>query len=275
MGTIGSPGEYDQSVRLSPDGSMVLASRREPTVGTSDIWRLDLTRNTEERVTAGRGGEVTPVLAADGRTLIFAADQRGSVPSLFRRDLVTGVEEPLLPSGLQQRAMDVIPGEQALLYVQRSKQGTFDIFRLPLAAGASPAPVLESRLDKSEARVSPNGRAIAFTASDGQRTGLYVAPLPITAAPIVVVADIWGPPRWSHDGRRLYYVGDNDRMMAIAVGTGPALTIGTPQQVFQFPRRLILLDVARDGRFLLLRRQVIGSQQPISVAIAAIRGGQQ
>ena len=167
------------------------------------------------------------------------------------------------------------PASGRSLYVQRSKQGTFDIFRLPLAAGASPAPVLESRLDKSDARVSPDGRAIAFAALDGQRTDLYVAPLPCHAR-----TDRRGGGRLgrrhggARDGRRLYYVGDSDRMMTIAVRTDPALTVGTPRQALPVETtRSVPADVARDGRFLAAAcRSVRASQRPISVATAAIRG---
>jgi Tol biopolymer transport system component len=271
--TIGEPAEYDpQSARLSSDGRMLLTARRPIGPGSIDIWRMDLERKTDERLTAGRGSEVTPILAADGRTLLFASDHRGYAPNLFRKDLVTGKEEPLFPTGIQQLLMDVIPGAQAIAYVQRSKEETYDIFRLALAAGASPEPILQSRLDKYEARVSPDGRAIAFAGIDGTRLDLYVASLPITSAPIVAAAGAWGPPRWSADGRRLYYVGANDRMMTIPVRTTPALTVGAPELLFQLKRRALLLDVARDGRFLLLVPQVRAGVQPIAVATAAIRG---
>ncbi len=273
MGTIGSPADYElQSVRLSPDGSMLLTARRQGGLGTFDIWRLDLVRQTEERLTADRGVEVTPIFLENDRVIVYAADRGGSVPSVFRKDLVTGVEEQLLPSGMQQLVMDVIPGQRAIMYVQRSKQGTFDIFRLPLIAGASPAPILESRLDKFEARVSPDGQAIAFIASDGPSTNLYVATLPITSAPVVAAAGVWGPPRWSGDGRQLYYLGANYRVMTMAVRTEPSLTVGTAQQLFQLKRPGRLFDVSRDGRFLLLVPQVRAAERPISVAIAAISG---
>ncbi|MGQ0736217.1 MAG: protein kinase domain-containing protein, partial [Acidobacteriota bacterium] len=274
LGAIGGPADYEfQSVRLSSDGRVLLAARKTATFGTSDIWRLDLTRGTEERLTDDRGVEVTPIFSGDSRAIFFAADRRGGVPNLFRKDLVSGVEEPLLASGVQQLVMDVVPGDGAVVYIQRSKQGTFDIFRLSLAGGARvPAPVLESRHDKFEARVSPDGRAIAFAASDESRTDLYVAPLPITSAPIVAAARVAGPPRWSSDGRRLYYLGSERQVMALAVETSPQLKVGTPQPLFQLTRPALLADVSRDGRFVLLVWQVRAGDRPISVSLGAVRG---
>jgi Tol biopolymer transport system component len=270
--TIGSPADYEfQSARLSPDGKALLTARRQPGLGTFDIWRLDLARKTEERLTTNRGSENTPIFSDDDRIIVYAADRPGSIPNVFRKDLVTGVEEALIPSNLQQLVMDVIPGERAILYLQRSKAQTFDLFRLPLTAGGTPTPVFESRLDKNEARVSPDGRAVAFVGSEGMRSDLYVAPLPVTSTPVLVATGT-GPPRWSADSRRLYYRGDEDRVMTVAVETTPSLSVGSPEVLFLLKRPASLYDVSRDGRFLLLVRLVRASERPISVATAAVGG---
>jgi Tol biopolymer transport system component len=179
-GTIGSPAEYDlQSPRLSADGSVLLTSRRQVASGAFDIWRHDLTRQVQQRSTTDRGTAVTPILVESDRTLVFAADRNGSPPSLFRRGLVTGADQALLQSGRLQKAVNVIPGERVILYVQLSEDFTFELFHLPLTPGASPAPVLESRLDTVDARVSPDGRALAFAASDKAGLDLYGCASPI------------------------------------------------------------------------------------------------
>jgi hypothetical protein len=272
LGTIGSPAAYDvQSMRLSPDGGTLLTARRQDGIGTYDIWRRDLVRNTEERLTSDRGSEVAPVLAGDGRTMFFAADRRGGVPNLFRKDLATGIEEPIMENALQQLPMDVTAGEGALVYVQRSKQMTYEIYRVSRESGTSAVPVLESRLDKYEVRVSPDGRAIAFAAIDGTRLDVYVAPLPITTAPIVVASDAGGPPRWSRDSRRVYFHDARGRVMTVPVHTRAPLGAGTPQVLFELKRPATLSDVALDGRLLMLAPTVRAAQRPISVATAAVR----
>lgn len=213
---------------------------------------------------------MTPLLLDGDRTLVFATDRNGFAPSVFRKDLVSGVEQQLLPSGLLQKVMDVIPDERAILYVQRSDQVTFELFKLPLIAGASSTRLLESRLDTLDARVSPDGRALAFASSNEQGLALYVAPLPVTRPPIIAAAPIRDPPRWSADGRHLYYLGDNFKVMTMAVQTGSSLTVGTPRELFQLKRPARLLDVSRDGRLLLLVPVVVAGEQPIAVATAAI-----
>jgi Tol biopolymer transport system component len=272
VGTVGSPADYEpQSGRLSSDGTLLLTSQRQPGLGTFDIWRHDLVRQNAHRLTDDRGVELTPIFVDGERAMIFSADRGGAVPSVFRRDLVTGVEEQLRPSGRQQLVMDFIPWQNTIVYVERSETGRFDILRLALAAGGSPEPLVRSRLSKYEARTSPDGRAIAFIAEDPPKVDLYVAPLPLTDAPILAVADVAGPPRWSADGRQIYYLGgDTDLMMTVPVRTEPAVTVGAPRQLFRLKGPARLLDVSRDGRFLLVMSQVRANERPISVATAAI-----
>jgi Tol biopolymer transport system component len=274
IGTVGGPADYAlTSARLSASGNALLVSRREGGLGTFDIWRLDLVRQTEERLTTHRGGEVTPLWIEDERAIAFAADRAGSVTHLFRRDLTTGEERQLAPGPRQHEAMDVFPDTRTIAYLQRSAEATYDIYQLSLTAGASPVPLLVSPADKTEMRLSPDGRAMAFLAADAARVDLYVAALPITSAPVLAASDVSGAPRWSADGRRIFYLGGARQMMSLAVRTTPTLDVGTPQLLFELKRPSILFDVAHDGRFLLLVRQSFAYEQPITVATAAIGPG--
>jgi len=269
VGTIGRPAEYEtRSARFSRDGTMLLTARRQPDVGTYDLWRLDLVRHTEERLTADRGSELTPMWIEDESAIVYVADSGGSVPHLFRKDLGTGVEEPLLPAGLQQLAMDVFPGDRAVVYLERSEDGRFVIFRLPLEAGASPEVLLRSRQSTPEVRLSPDGRAMAFLSLDGLRSSLQVVSLPVKGAPVLAAAEVEGPPRWSADGSTLYYVGPDRAMTALAVRTAPVLSVGPPRRLFEMARDATFLDVSRDGRFLVLVSRVSAGRQPIVVTTA-------
>ena len=274
IGTVGGPADYAlTSARLSASGSALLVARRQAGLGTMDIWRFDLVRQTEERLTTHRGSEVTPIWIEDERAIAFAADRAGSVPHLFRKDLATGEERQLVPGPRMHEAMDVFPDRRTIAYLERSADANYDIYQLSLTAGASPEPLLVSPSDKTEMRLSPDGRAMAFLAAGETRNDLYVAALPVTSAPVLAASDVSGAPRWSADGRRVFYLGGTRRMMSLAVRTTPTLEVGTPQPLFELKRPAILFEVARDGRFLLLVRQIFAYEQPITVATAAIGPG--
>ena len=137
IGEIGSPGNY-QSVRLSPDGGRVLVDRIPPRIGSPDLWVLDLVRGGETRLTSDLTSESYPVWLRDGLGLVFMADRDGP-PHLFRRNLVTGAEDALLPAGRIQRADDVSPNGKTLAFVQRTPLGNYDILTLSLDAPGEPS----------------------------------------------------------------------------------------------------------------------------------------
>ena len=146
-----------------------------------------------------------------------------------------------------------------------------DIFQLSLAKGSSPELLVRSGMDKFDARVSADGRAIAFAAADGTGRKVYVAPLPVTSTPVLVAVDVSSTPRWGPDGR-LYYVDGASRMTAVAVRTQPSLVVGAAQPLFELTRPVVLFDVSRDGRFLLFVPTVRAAERPIAVATSAVTG---
>ena len=72
--------------------------------------------------------------------------------------------------------------------------------------------------------------------------------------------------RWNADGRELYYLSPDGRLMAVPVQTGAALKLGTPVTLFGIGnRRWIDFDVDRDGqRFLALIPEVVLREQPLT-----------
>jgi Tol biopolymer transport system component len=270
-GTIGKPADYNPgSSRLSRDERTLLVARRQRGLGGYDIWRLDLDRGFEQQLTFGRDSELTPVWIDDERAIVFAGDSAGSLPHLFRRDLASGSETPLLPAGSQELVMDVLPGGRAVAYAERQVAGGFKLFQLPLTDG--PSPLLPPQFNSSAMRVSPNGRAMAF------RTGrvggdLYVAPFPVTGEPHLAATGVWSAPRWSADSRHLYFVGSERRLMTVSVGAG--LSVTSAQPLFALKPSTSLLEVSRDGRFLLLVPQTRAAERPIIVDTATIRTGRQ
>jgi eukaryotic-like serine/threonine-protein kinase len=267
-GTISHPSEYQPfSARLSADDKALLAARRGPGLDTFHIWRMNLLRPSEQQLTSNRGSEVTPVWIDDG-AIVFAGDSPGSVPHLFRKDLATGREQQLLPSGKQQSAMDVFP-DGSVAYVERGAGG-FRLFQLPLAHSASPTQLLSGPLNTIHMRLSPDGHAMTFIAGDAEgRMDAYVSTVPVTRLPDLVAKGVSSPPRWRRDGRQIYFM-NGDTMMTLAVRTVPSLEVGTPEPLFKLRRTARLQDVSRDGRFLLLVPLVRADQHPIAVWTAAI-----
>ena len=275
LGTVGAPGDY-LNVRLAPDGRTVLFERTKPGIGTWDLWTIDLARSVETRLTSDPGSEGYPVWLPDGRAILFAHDRRGTVLNLARKRLDTAVEDQLLPPGTQQRRpIDVSPDGQTLLFTERTARGTLNIFTLPLAGPATPSALFRSRFNEADPRFSPDGRAIAFTSDESGRFEMYVAPFPpiggktSVSAGIATGSDLQEGGRWSHDGRELFYVSADGRLMAVPVRTTPKLDVGSPAPLFALQGRTWAdFAVSADGkRFLAVVPQALAGEQPLTVIL--------
>ena len=107
-------------------------------------------------------------------------------------------------------------------------------------------------------RFAPDGQHYSFDSNESGRYEVYVARVGEDAK-TMVSAGGGSSGRWNADGRELYYLSRDGRLMAVPVRTGAALTFGTPVTLFGMgSRRWIDFDVAQDGlRFLALVPEVV------------------
>jgi eukaryotic-like serine/threonine-protein kinase len=65
------------------------------------------------------------------------------------------------------------------------------------------------------------------------------------------VADFQGggtDPRWRGDGKELFYVASDGKLMAVDLSAKPIFKAGAPRPLFQLPPGFIGADVTADGR---------------------------
>ena len=241
----------------------VFLARSDPRITTFDIWSLDLDRGTESKLTNHPGSEITPLVA--GESLIFSS-ARGGPPGLMRRNLVTGTEEQLgNPSIGLQMAYDVSADGQSVLFGQRTERGTYDLMLHHLADGQV-LPYITSAADEGSARISPDGRFVAFGATDAGNSEVYVARFPTAGSPRQVSAGGGSLPRWSRDGRELLYLSRQGVMRVPIRSAGDTIDAGKPELLFG-PVRWADYDAARDGRLLALVPEQIAAEQPLTAIV--------
>ena len=263
---IRGPNSYE-AVRLSRDGRELFADRSDPATSRMDIWKIDLERGGESRITSEVAVAIHPTFEPDG-AMIYSAARQGP-PVLYRRP-VTGPEAPLLPrsaAGMQVGA-DLSPDGRWLIFAQRTARGNFDLMVVAMA-DRTVTPFHQSDADEAAARFSPDGRFVAFSSDLGGRRDVYVAPFPGPGPARIVSTTAAALPRWSADGRELFYVGADGTLYAVPIKTTGPLELGKPQVLFTRGARArwTSYEPTRDGRFIALEPVAAAAQQPLRVIL--------
>ena len=269
LAALRPPAQY-LSLQLSENGRQLLFDRADARTTTFDIHLLELDRGAETQITSERSTEVYP-LWSPGDTLIYAV-ARGRAPRLHRHSLNSGRAEPLGPDvvGLQQPT-DISRDGQWLLYSQRSTHGDYDLHALHLTDGKV-LPLRDSTFNETDGRFSRDGRYIAFVSNETGTSHVYVMPFQQPGPRRAVSSEEGSVPRWSRDGRELFYVaasGDEAHMTAVPMTLTPAITIGKPTQLFSLPpgRRWPDFASTPDGNFIAVQHVQFAGRQPLTIVV--------
>jgi Tol biopolymer transport system component len=258
-GTVGAPTVF-LNLDLSPDGQRLALSRRITISEPTDIWVLDLARGGQaRRVTDHPGFEFDPIWSRDGRTLVFNSDRNGSFDFYRRPADSSGADELLVShkSGLTTPAWS--PRRDLLLYSVGAGTVNADIWMLSLDAGGKPSPFLATSFSESQPAFSPDGRWVTYTSNASGRDEVYVRAFEGDTTQLPVSLEGGSAPRWSGDGREIFFLAADRSMMAARVDTTTGIRIANPVRLFD--TEIVLSDghpyvVSNDGqRFLFGVRQ--------------------
>ncbi len=238
---------------LSPDGKFVAFSRDVP----SDIWILDIEKSLTSRLTSDAAEDSFPVWSPDGRTIVFRSTRDG-LGNLYTR-AVGAVEgdKPLLKDEAPKFPTDWSRDGKYIAYFTSAG----DIWALPVSGESGerkPLRVTQTKFNESDAKFSPNGRWIAYVSNEPGQPQVYIQSFPEPGFKQQVSTAGGILPRWSYDGKELFYI-ELPNLMAVPVKeAGSSLQIGSPASLFSL--RVPLLDnVAADGRFLSFSSLASGS----------------
>ena len=279
---LGTPGP-NVDPELSPDGRRVAVERADPQTGSGDLWLLEAGRDVATRFSFDPTADNYAIWSPDGQQIIFRSGRRSGVNDLYRK-AASGVaaEEPLLQSPAGKYSLDWSADGRYLVYDQDAAGG-YDLWVLPLeGAGTSmkagkPFPFLQSNFNEDHAQFSPDGRWLAYTSNESGRYEVYVQSFPQAGGKYQVSTGGGLAPRWRRDGRELYYIAPDAKLMAVAIRGDTTLEAGQPAALFQtniheaggyVASDKQQYDVAADGQRFLINTPVEGAASaPLTVVL--------
>ena len=275
VGTAGPVDELGQAhPELGPDGRRVVVARTVQ--GNLDVWLDDLGRAVGTRITSAPSAESGAVWSPDGRRIVLDSNRNGVYDLFERSSNGAGEERPLVVTPESKGALSWSRDGRFLLYRSRSVESKtgVDLWALPVDGNRTPLPVATTGFDEDEGQFSPDGHWVAYGFNESGRHEIYVQPFPGPGEKVRVTTDGGSQVRWRPDGKELYYVAPDNRMMAVtATPSEDGQTLRPTAPVALFTTRLARginiagtkpqYAVAPDGRFLMNVR--IEEQSPITI----------
>jgi Tol biopolymer transport system component len=259
--------------RIAPDGTRAVVAKLGPEKKNADLWIVDQAGNATQ-FTSGPSHKGSPVWSPDGSRIAYFSNLEGSY-DIFLSPVNNGAKVDLLYKSAQAKyPTDWSRDGKYLLFGILTQGSASDVWALSMADRRA-GPILDTIYSEGYAAMSPDGKWLAFQTDESGRNQVYVQPFDGITRGTKRRYDIstetgGGLPRWSGDGKELFFMTNTGRMMSAKVHPdGEEFGFDPPQTIFQtrpIPNSWNLYDVSADGqRFLMNLPMEWSSPSPITV----------
>jgi Tol biopolymer transport system component len=258
LGEFGPVGRFAWIFELSPDDKRVAFSFAPLGEVNYDIWVLDVDRDVAIRLTSDPCTKIWPVWSHDGSTIFYESLQRDRHHIWMRP--ATGIGEarelPGAPGEMGPQA--VTPDGRFLLGYHVPSGGQREIIQVSL--DANPRTTLLG-IRGFHLSLSRDGRWLAYSSGESGRREVYVVDFPGLTGKWRVSIGGGELPRWSADGRELFFMAPGGEVMSAPITTVPAFRVGRPVRILgAFERGWF--EPASDGKRFLSAMDLKGEPLP-------------
>lgn len=267
-GAVGKPEVYG-NVFLAPNGRSVAVDKTDMASLNTDVWTYELQRERAKRLTFDPGFDVVPIWSPDGSRLVFSSNRVLDVDLYMKNSDGAQEEKVIVHDDFHKIPNDWFRNGEYILYTRGP-----DLWFLTLP-GLRSNLFLKAVSIVRNGQFSPDGKWVAYASNETGKWEIYVTSFPDARGKWQVSAGGGEQPRWRGDGKELFYVSSDSKMMAVPVTTGVNFDAGLPVVLFQAtPRQPVstndqlAYDVSRDGqRFLILTQLRQAESEPMSIIL--------
>lgn len=260
LGKLGPLADHG-NLEISPDGARVAVAVADRALRTRNIWMYETGSDRRAQFTSDASDENWLIFSPDGGRVVLNAFSTGQ-SGLFTSPATAPVPRTLLldsPAGAWPVSWS--PDGSSILVVTNSPKTSNDIWSLSLSGDARPKPFQRTAASENWAAFSPDGRWVAFSSTvESDIPEVYVARFPTPGQLWRISADGGTQARWRHDGKEIFYLSPERRLMSAQLTLGedrlkvdriePLFTLHFPYGAYH------AFDVTRDGERFLVNTSV-------------------
>jgi Tol biopolymer transport system component len=266
------------SISISRDGGRV--ALHQLTNSNIDVWLLELGRKILSRFTFDAAVDDMPIWSPDGRQVAFQSNRKGAYDLYIKPAMGPGSEELLFADGHDKRPLDWSPDGRFLLYADLDPKGTgnWELWALPMDGDRKPFPVVRTNFDEDSAQFSPDGKWLAYQSNESGRYEINIRLFPGPGDPIRVSTNGGAQARWRRDGKELFFIALDGKLMSVPMRLGSnAQTMEPVTPAPMFPTHIggalsypfnQQYDVSPDGQRFLMNTIVEEAPLPITVILS-------
>jgi eukaryotic-like serine/threonine-protein kinase len=270
VGVVGKPDVY-QNICLGPDEKQLAVDKTDMTIQNqnANVWTYQLGGEGSKRLTFDASSHTSPVWSPDGTRLVFGATSLLNMDLYMKNSDGSQEEKSIVQDGVDKYPNSWSKDGRYFLYTRETDLWYLTMADLKASLFLKAPSVLEN------GQFSPDGKWVAYASNETGRWEIYVTSFPEARGKWQVSTGGGEQPRWRGDGKELFYLSSDYKMMAVPATTGANFNAGTPEALFQtVPRQpvattdMFVYDVSLDGqRFLINTPVKQGDTSPMTVVL--------
>ncbi len=213
-------------------GILVSPSGRDVAVVTLrrqiELWSFSMSRQSFTLVN-NTGETWGPVWTSDGESLVFQRTVPEQEPKIVQqRADGSGPAEPISIEKLGDANPSSFSPDGSMLFMTRND----DVILHRWGQTGPPELILGTSADEGDAMFAPDGKHFAYVSNESSRDEVFVRTIPDSGRKWQVSTTGGYAPRWSRDGKTLFFLDDKGVLHASSIETDSVFHSSSPQRLF-------------------------------------------